>query len=316
MPLTIKPITPRFGAEISGVDITRPLDEQTQREILDAQHKWGITVWRNTGLDDASHVAFSRIFGHLERVPRGNRKMRWEFEELFDAGNLDAEGRIIDNEMVRLHKKGDRLWHTDSSFMDLRSAYSLLLCHETPPVGGQTWFADTRSAYDDLPQSMKDRIEHLEADHSIWWSRKMAGYPFTEEEIDARPMARHPLVHVHQGSGRKALYIAAHARDIVGMPSEAGRALLKELIEFATQPQYIFNVTYAVGDMVIWDNLCSMHRGGDYDEANHRRDMRRTTVREGPPPSEPDDPFGDLFRASGPSALSNARGVMSDPVKA
>ncbi len=315
MTLTVKPITPRFGAEITGVDITRPLDEATRQAILDAQHTWGVTFWPDTGLDDASHVAFSRNFGYLERVPRGNRKMRWDFEELFDASNLDQEGNIVDNEMVRLHKRGDRLWHTDSSFMPMRSAYSLLLCHETPPEGGQTWFADTRSAYDDLPQSMKDRIEHLEANHSIWWSRKMAGYPFTEEEIYERPMARHPLVHVHQGSGRKALYVAAHALDIVGMPREEGRALLKELIAFATQPQYTFSVSYKVGDMSIWDNLCSMHRGGDYDEANHRRDMRRTTVREGAAPAEPDDPFGDMFRASGPSAFTNARGVMSDPVK-
>ena len=132
----------------------------------------------------------------------------------------------------------------------------------------------------------------------------MAGYPFTEEEIDAKPSARHPLVHVHAGSGRKALYIAAHARDIVGLPREEGRALLKELTEFATQPQYVFNVRYQPGDMVIWDNLCSMHRGGDFDDLNHRRDMRRTTVREGVPPAEADDPFGDMFKQSGATAFT------------
>ena len=188
MALTVKPILPRFGAEVSGVDITKPLDEATQREIIAVQDQYGVTVWRDTGLTDESHVAFSRIFGHLELAPRPPGKpARFEHQELFDAGNLDAEGNIITNEMIRLHKKGDRLWHTDSSFMAMRSAYSLLLCHEAPPVDGETWFADTRSAYDDLPQAMKDRIEGLVAEHSIWWSRKMAGYPFTEEEIDARP---------------------------------------------------------------------------------------------------------------------------------
>ena len=304
MALTVKPFLPRFGAEISGVDITRPLDEAAQREIIAAQDKWGVTVWRNTGLDDESHIAFSRIFGHLELAPKAaGRPTRHQHQELFDASNLDHEGKIITNEMIKLHKKGDRLWHTDSSFMDLRSAYSLLLCHEAPPVDGETWFADTRSAYDDLPQAMKDRIENLVAEHSIWWSRKMAGYPFTEEEVDARPKARHPLVHVHAGSGRKALYVAAHAMNIVGMPKDEGRALLKELIEFATQPQYVFKVRYQPGDMVIWDNLCSMHRGGDFDDLNHRRDMRRTTVREGAPPEQPDDPFGELFKASGVSAF-------------
>jgi len=204
---------------------------------------------------------------------------------------------------VRLHKRGDRLWHTDSSFMELRSAQSLLLCHEAPPEGGETWFADTRTAYEDLPRAMQDRLEGLQARHSLWWSRSRAGFPLTEEEIDARPHAIHPLVHVHRGSGRKALYIAAHARDIVGMPREEGRALLRELIEFTTQPQYVFNVAYRPGDMVIWDNLCSMHRGGDFDELKHRRDMRRTTVREAAAPVSPDDPFTELFTASGALAL-------------
>ena len=309
MALVATPILPKFGAEISGLDITGPLDEADRKAVIAAQETWGITVYRATGLDDESHIAFSRVFGHIELAPAasGGRKMRHQHRELFDASNLDADGNIIDNEMVRLHKKGDRLWHTDSSFMDIRSAYSLLLCHEAPPVGGQTWFADTRSAYEDLPQAMKDRLEGLQARHSLWWSRRTAGYPLTEEEIDERPHAVHPLVHVHAGSGRKALYVAAHARDIVGMPHEEGRALLDELIAHATQPKYVFSVTYEPGDMVIWDNLCSMHRGGEYDEVNHRRDMRRTTIREGAAPTEPDDPFTELFVKSGVTAFGKTK---------
>lgn len=305
MSLKIQPILPKFGAEISGVDIRKPLDEATRREIIAAQNTWGVTIWRNTGLDDESHIAFSRIFGYIELAPRmEGRRYRHAHREIFDASNLDADGNIIQDELIRLHKRGDRLWHTDSSFMDVRSAQSLLLCHEAPPEGGQTWFADTRSAYEDLPQAMKERIEGLRARHSLWWSRSRAGYPLTEEEIDAKPHAVHPLVHVHQGSGRKALYIAAHARDIVGMPRDEGRALLAELIAFATQPKYVFNVTYSPGDMAIWDNLCSMHRGGDYDEFKYRRDMRRTTVREGAAPADADDPFTKLFAASGATAFS------------
>jgi len=305
MAINVEPILPRFGAEISGVDITRPLDAATAREIVDLQNKWGVTVWRNTGLDDDTHVAFSRIFGHLELAPRRSDRPRFARPELFDASNIDADGNIVDNELVRLRKKGDRLWHTDSSFMEIRSAYSLLLCHEAPPEGGPTWFADTRTAYDDLPQATKDRLEGLVAEHSYWWSRRRAGYPYTEEDIDAKPSARHPLVHVHAGSGRKALFVGAHARDIVGLPREEGRALLRELFEWCTQPQYIFQVLYKPGDMVIWDNLCTMHRGGDYDDRAHRRDMRRTTVREGAAPQTPDDPFGDMFRAAEAADLAH-----------
>lgn len=305
MSLTIKPILSRFGAEMSGVDITKPIDERTRAVIIEAQDAYGVTVWRQTGLTDETHIAFSRLFGHLELAPRlSGRAYRHAYRELFDASNLDADGRIIQDELIRLHKHGDRLWHTDSSFMVLRSAQSLLLCHEAPPAGEETWFADTRTAYEELPQAMKDRLEGLEARHSLWWSRRAAGYPLTEEEIDARPHARHPLVHVHKGSGRKALYIAAHARDIIGMPLEEGRALLRELIAFATQPRFVFSITYRPGDLVIWDNLCSMHRGGDYDDRTYRRDMRRTTVREEAAPCTPDDPFTDLFAASGHTAFS------------
>ena len=295
MDLVVTPILPNFGAEVSGVDIARPLDEATRRAVIAAQNRWGVTVWRDTGLDDATHIAFSRIFGHVELAPR---KGRFSRPELFDASNLDAEGNILDNDLVRLTNAGNRLWHTDSSFMPVRSAYSLLLCHEAPPEGGPTWFADTRSAYDDLPQATKDRIAGLVADHSYFWSRRKAGYPYTEEEIDAKPSARHPLVHVHAASGRKALFVGAHARSIIGMDLEEGRALLRELIDWCTQPRYVFSVTYKPGDMVIWDNLCTMHRGGDFDELAHRRDMRRTTIREAGIDDIAADPYGDMFRAS------------------
>jgi len=298
MSLTIKPILPRFGAEVSGIDITRPLTEEQQHEVIAANDKWGVCVYRGTGLDNDSHMAFSRLFGYLERAPlRPDKPPRYGYRELFDAGNLDDQGAIIQDDAILQHKKGDRLWHTDSSFMDLRSAYSLLLAYEVPKEGGKTFFADTRSAYEDLPQSMKDRIAGLEAEHSLWHSRQAAGVPISDEEVDARSKARHPLVLRHQGSGRDALYVAAHARDIVGMPRAEGQALLRELIDWATQPQYVFSVTWQPGDLVIWDNLASMHRGGDYDAKNERRDMRRTTVREGEPPAIPDDPFAALFTA-------------------
>lgn len=307
MRLTIKPILPRFGAEVSGVDITKLLDPETQAEIIAAMNKWGICVYRDTGLDNESHIAFSRVFGHLEKAPvRAGALPRHGHRELFDAGNLDASGAINRDPSAILYRKGDRLWHTDSSYMPLRSAYSLLLAHKVPRVGGETWFADTRSAYEDLPQSMKDRIDGLVGEHSLWWSRKLAGADISEEEIDSRMKARHPLVHIHAGSGRKTLYVAAHTRDIVGMDRDEGRRLIRELIEFATQPQYIFSVKWNVGDLVIWDNLCSMHRGGEFDHVNEARDMRRTTVREAAAPTEADDPFTELFSAI-PPPVSPAR---------
>ncbi len=299
MPLHVEPILPHFGAECSGLDLTRPLSPEEVRQVTDAMDKYGVTVWRNTGMTDEQHVEFSRNFGYLERVPkREGVKMRLPFRELFDASNLTVDGEITRDKAAIEYRKGDRLWHTDSAFLDKRTSYSLLLAHQVPKQGGETWFADTRTAYDDLPQETKDFIEDKFTLNSLWWSRKQAGAEIAEEEIDERPKARHPLVHVHKGSGRKALFIAAHTMDIEGMDKAEGRKLIADLIAHCTQPKYVFSVKWNVGDMVIWDNLCSMHRGGDFDYSNEKRDMRRTTVREGTEPhtmETGDDPFTELF---------------------
>jgi alpha-ketoglutarate-dependent 2,4-dichlorophenoxyacetate dioxygenase len=299
MSLNVEPILPRFGAVCSGLDLTRKLSFEEIRQVTDAMDTWGVTVWRDTHMSDADHVEFSRNFGYLERVPRREGvKFRLPFPELFDASNLNVDGEITRDPAAIQYRKGDRLWHTDSAFMEKRTSYSLLLAHDVPPEGGETSFADTRSAYEDLPQEMKDFLEDKVGVNSLWWSRKLAGADIDDAEIEERPRARHPLVHVHKGSGRKALFIAAHTMDVEGMPKEQGRALIRQLIEHCTQPQYVFKVDWNVGDMVIWDNLCSMHRGGEYAYDAYERDMRRTTVREGTEPHTldmGDDPFAELF---------------------
>ncbi|MXO70357.1 TauD/TfdA dioxygenase family protein [Alteraurantiacibacter buctensis] len=307
MTLTITPLADRFGAEVSGVDITRPLDEPTKAAIRAAQDRWGVTVWRDTGLTDQTHVDFSRLFGHVELAPvHKNRPPRFSRPELFDASNIDADGNIVDNPLRRFVNAGNRLWHIDSSYMDVRSAQALLLCHEAPPahVSAPTLFADARSAYEDLPQRMKDRIEGLSARHCYFYSRMQAGYPTTEEELDGMRHSVHPLVHVHPGSGRKTIYAGAHARDVVGLGREEGRALLDELNAHVTQDRYVIAVDYRPGDLSIWDNLCVLHRAGDFDDTAWKRDMRRTTIRE-PGVEASDDHFTALF-ASPPKAAAEA----------
>ena len=302
MPLNVEPILPRFGAECSGLDLTRKLAAEEVKQVTDAMDTYGVTVWRDTGMIDADHVEFSRNFGFLERVPkREGVKFRLPFRELFDASNLNVDGEITQDPAAIQYRKGDRLWHTDSAFLEKRTSYSILLAHEVPPEGGETWFADTRSAYEDLPQETKDLLEGKIGINSLWWSRKKAGADISDEEIEERPRARHPLVHVHKGSGRKALFIAAHTMDVEGMGKDEGRQLIADLIAHCTQPQYVFSVNWNAGDMVIWDNLCSMHKGGEYAYDTYRRDMRRTTVREGTEPhtmESGDDPYTELFARS------------------
>jgi alpha-ketoglutarate-dependent 2,4-dichlorophenoxyacetate dioxygenase len=155
----------------------------------------------------------------------------------------------------------------------------MLHAKAVPPEGGDTEFADTRAAYDALPDAMKRRLNGLVAEHSLWHSRaKLGGYVPTEDELKSYPSARHNLVRRHPGSGRDALYIAAHASHIVGMPVADGEALLAELMEFATRPQFVYRHKWLVGNLVIWDNRCTMHRATPYATANDVRELRRTTI--------------------------------------
>lgn len=297
MTMQVEEINPGFGAVVTGIALDRPFSSEEEAELVGLIAKYGVCVFPNSGLTDETHIWFSRMFGNLWTIPGGGTgKSRFAYPHLFEAGNLTADGTISTDELAQSRRKGDRLWHTDSSFTTQRTTYSLLLAHEVPAQGGETGFADARGAYDALPQAMKDRIENLSAEHSYFWSRKRAGYPITEEQVENGPKATHPIVHIAPGSGRKSLYIAAHAMRIIGIELEEGRALIDELLEFATQPQFTFDHHWKPGDLVLWDNFSTLHRGGVYDDINHRRDLRRTTVFAWPPPPVVMDPrFADRF---------------------
>jgi len=280
---------PDFAAEIRGVDLTRP-SPQLIDECWALFDRYAVCVFRGSGLDDASHVAFSRFFGDLEFAPRMKNAVlpRFSLPELFDAGNLDREGAIRMEKKRRLFNRGNQQWHTDSSFRTTRASYSMLLSHIIPPSGGETEFADTRAAYDALPADLRARLDGLEAEHSIWHSRALAGYPpATDEERALIPDARQPLVLKHPRTGRWALYLARHASHIIGMAPAESTKLLDELIAFATQPRFVYSHRWEVGDLLVWDNRCTMHRATPFDDTRYPRDMRRTTVIDGTLPTAP-----------------------------
>ena len=181
----------------------------------------------------------------------------------------------------------NQLWHTDSSFKPVPGKVSLLSAREVPPSGGETEFADLRAAYDALDEGTKKQIDDLIAEHSIFRSRGLIGYTdFSDEERAALPPVPQTLVRIHPGSRRKTLYLAAHASHVIGWPIEQGRTLLAELITFATQPRFVHQHQWRAGDLVVWDNRCTLHRARPYDDAHHRRDMRRTTVEDSGPTLE------------------------------
>jgi alpha-ketoglutarate-dependent 2,4-dichlorophenoxyacetate dioxygenase len=249
--------------------------------------RYAVCVYPNgVPLDNDQHIAFSRYFGPMQHghvlTVTGRKERLGAWPELVDVGNIDIDGNIQPRDSrARAFNAGNRLWHTDMSFHPNRATYSLLNAHLIPPEGGDTEYADLRAAYDALPESLKKEIEPLVASHSVWYSRMLGGFPEpTPEEVASRPPAEHKLVQVHPRSGRKTLYLASHASHIVGRPVEEGRALLRELTEFATQPQFVYRHRWTQGDIVIWDNRCTMHRGTPFNDYDYPRDMRRTTCRE------------------------------------
>jgi alpha-ketoglutarate-dependent 2,4-dichlorophenoxyacetate dioxygenase len=283
MPISVNPLTPSFFAEIGNVDLRSGVDAATLGEIEAALTKYAIVVFHDQKLSDDEQIAFSQQLGRLSFALNPGREKGQGARlrnELYDISNLNETHDVLaENDRRRMYRMGDRLWHTDRSFVNAPTTYSLLSAREVPPSGGNTDFADMRAAYDALPAAMKTRLEGLFAEHSVWYSRGLAGFSnFREDEIAAMPPATQPLVRVHPRSGRKSLVLASHASHIIGWPVEEGRALIRELTEFATQPQFVHSHVWHVADLVIWDNRCTMHRGTDYDDVTYRRDLRRTTV--------------------------------------
>jgi alpha-ketoglutarate-dependent 2,4-dichlorophenoxyacetate dioxygenase len=159
-------------------------------------------------------------------------------------------------------------------------ALSLLYAHVIPDEGGDTEFADMRAAYDALPEAAKTEIEDLVAEHSIWHSRGQLDVTrYSPEELASLPPVQQRVVRTHPGSRRKTLYVASHASHIIGMPVPDGRLLLLDLIEHATQPKFIHAHKWREGDLVIWDNRCTMHRARPFDTSKVR-DLRRVTTRD------------------------------------
>ena len=282
MPVSITPLQPEFGAEIRGVDLTLPVPSDAFAAIEAAFNRYAVLVFPRQPVSDDQQIAFSRLFGPLEFSPEyaGSEKSRINRREIADVSNLDPDGNVMSAEDRRLlFNRGNQLWHTDSSFKFVPARCSLLSAREIPPVGGETEFADLRAAYDALGDEQKRQLEGLVVEHSIFRSRSLIGFTEFNDNIRKElPPVPQLLVRRHAGSGRKTLYLASHASHIVGMPVEEGRKLIENLIDFATQPRFVYQHRWSVGDLVLWDDRCTMHRGRPYDDTKHRRDMHRTTV--------------------------------------
>lgn len=275
------PVTEEFAAEIGDVDLSEPLDDADWRLIEDAYNRYSVLVFPDQRLDHGDHAAFAARFGPVARTI----DVDWEDVELrlppdiSDVSNLGPDGRVMapgDRKLEIL--SGNRLWHTDSSFLTTPANASLLYMPAIPPVGGFTEFADMRAAWDSLDEELKAKVEGRIAMHSIATSRKKMGVELTEAELDVFRAAPQAMVRTHRASGRKSLYIAAHVGDIVGMDRTEAENLLETLMAHATQRQFVYAHRWRPHDLVVWDNKCTLHRGRPFDEGRWPRDAQRATV--------------------------------------
>jgi len=289
MALTFRQLHSHFVAEVSPVDLRQMYDRETLAEIRAGMDTYAVLVFRKQPFSDDEQLAFAQRFDgqlHTKTGISALRKSRLGNEALGDISNLDENGGILQSDdRRRMYGLGNRLWHTDASFQDPPGRYSLLSAKIIPPVGAETEFADMRAAYDALPSEMKARLEGLRVHHSIAHSRQTLGFEFSQEEQEILQGAVHPLIRALSGSQRKSLYVASHASRIIDWPVPEGRLLLRELMEHATQPEFVYRHVWREGDLVIWDNRATMHRARPFDDARYRRELRRVTTLDIEPPT-------------------------------
>src|SRR6266487_4085637 len=243
MAISVYPVTPSFAAEIGDLDLAQPLEAADLAAVKAAFATHAVLIFPDQQLTQEQHLGFAALFGPLEvtiGVHRKDAPLRLR-QEFADVSNLNHKDKLWGKDSrLRQFQLANRLWHTDSSFKRLPALASLLYARAIPPLGGHTEFADERAAYDALPETMKRRLEGLIAEHSIFNSRGRLGFTnFSDEE---------------------------------------GRALIDDLIEHATQRQFVYTHRWRVNDLVMWDDRCTMHRGTRFDDLRFRRDVQRATV--------------------------------------
>ena len=282
MTLTFRKLHSCFVAEVSPVDLRRAFDPETLGQIRAGMDEYAVLVFRDQPFADDEQLAFAqRLDGelHTKLGISALQKNRLGNEALGDISNLDENGEIMGSDnRRRMYGLGNRLWHTDASFQDPPGRYSMLSAKVVPPVDADTEFADMRAAYDALPEEQKRRLEGLRVHHSIAYSRQTLGFEFSQGEQEALQGAVHPLVRTIPRSRRRSLYAASHASRIIEWPVPEGRLLLRDLIEHATQPEFVYRHSWRVGDLVIWDNRATMHRARPFDDTKYRRELRRVTT--------------------------------------
>ena len=282
MPITMRQVGPCFAAEVEGIDLRKSLTPDEVAAVHDGMDRYAVLVFHDQRITDEQQLAFTRSLGDIEHAigtslrPLGDERLPSTFA---DVSNLDKDSKVFArDDRPRLFGLGNRLWHSDSSFKVVPAKYSLLSARSIPSRGGNTEYADMRAGYDALDDETKAEVEGLVCEHSQIFSRSILGFTdFSDEERERFKPVRQCLVRTHPVTKRRSLYLSSHAGGIVGWPVPEARSFLRDLVEHATQRQFVYAHKWAVGDLVMWDNRQTMHRARPFP-AHEPRDMRRTTL--------------------------------------
>ena len=273
--LEARQLSPTFGVEILGVDLSKPLSDAFFDRIYEAFLRHQLLLFREQHLEPGDQVAFARRFGSVQ-VHVMNQYHADGYPEIYYLSNLGPDGKPSGKHPDR----GTVHWHTDGSWARRTGQATLLYALEVPAAGGETRFASMYDAYDALDEATKQRLAPLRAVHNLDFSRtrRHGEDPMTEEQKKARPPVDHPIVRRHPESGRKCIFLGDHAWYVQDMPFDEGRQLIEDLNAAIIDPGRVYTHRWRPGDLVVWDNRCMLHRAEPYDVAKEARVMRRCTV--------------------------------------
>ena len=278
---------PNFVGFVDGVDLKKDLDIKIVKEIDNAINKLSVLVFKDQNIDDSEQVRFTKYFGEIEASGSKSNitkaKDRRLSTDLADVSNLDKNNKpFTKDDPRRIFNLGNRLWHTDSSFKEIPAKYSLLSARNVSKEGGNTEFADMRSAYDNLESKIKNKIDTMICEHSLIYSRQRLGFDMVKElsseEIKNFTPVEQPLVRKNKVTNRKTIFLSSHIGKIKNWIRPDSMCFVDDLIEYATQLKFKYIHEWSKNDLIIWDNRQTMHRARAYDDLKENRDMRRTTV--------------------------------------
>jgi taurine dioxygenase len=274
-PFALRRLTPHLGAEILDVTLADAISDAVFAGIHRAFLEYQVLLFPAQDVPPERQVALARRFGEVQ-IHVMNQYHADGYPELYRLSNLDADGKPNG----RHPDKGTLAWHTDGSWRRRTGQATIIYGEVMPRRGGETHFCDMYGAYERLDSAWKQRIANLRAVHNLDFSRnrRHGEDPMTDEQRRATPPVDHPVVRTHPQTKRKCLFLGDHAESIVGMPYEEGRALIDELNALAPHPDLTYEHRWQPGQLLVWDNRCTMHRATPYDPVSEGRVIRRCTV--------------------------------------